>query len=202
LASIKVIHQQQGHYIDTKHPLVTENLLGIKRVMGTFQKAKKPLLINDLKLIIKVISQDKDELKKTRNKALILIGFAGGFRRSELVSLELEDIDFVKEGVKIFVKRSKTDQTGEGMTKGIPYFDNTDFCPVVSLKKWLKQSNVKSGKIFNISDKSVALTIKKYASIAGLDETKYAGHSLRSGFATSTAELGAEERSIMAMTGH
>jgi integrase len=152
LASIKVIHQQQGHYIDTKHPLVTENLLGIKRVMGTFQKAKKPLLINDLKLIIKVISQDKDELKKTRNKALILIGFAGGFRRSELVSLELEDIDFVKEGVKIFVKRSKTDQTGEGMTKGIPYFDNTDFCPVVSLKKWLKQSNVKSGKIFNISD--------------------------------------------------
>jgi site-specific recombinase XerD len=202
LASIKVIHQQQGHYIDTKHPLVTENLLGIKRVMGTFQKAKKPLLINDLKLIIKVISQDKDELKKTRNKALILIGFAGGFRRSELVSLELEDIDFVKEGVKIFVKRSKTDQTGEGMTKGIPYFDNTDFCPVVSLKKWLKQSNVKSGKIFNISDKSVALTIKKYASIAGLDETKYAGHSLRSGFATSTAELGVEERSIMAMTGH
>ena len=100
------------------------------------------------------------------------------------------------------MKRSKTDQTGEGMTKGIPYFDNTDFCPVVSLKKWLKQSNVKSGKIFNISDKSVALTIKKYASIAGLDETKYAGHSLRSGFATSTAELGAEERSIMAMTGH
>ena len=202
LASIKVVHHQNGHYIDTKHPLITENLLGIKRVMGTFQKAKKPILINDLKLIINVINQEKDEVKKTRNKALILIGFAGGFRRSELVSLYIDDLDFVNEGVKIFVKKSKTDQSGEGMTKGIPYFENEIFCPVTSLKKWLKISDIRKGKIFDISDKSVALTIKKYASMAGLDETKYAGHSLRSGFATSTAELGAEERSIMAMTGH
>ena len=202
LASIKVIHQQNGHYLDIKHPLITENLLGIKRVMGTYQKAKKPILINDLKAIIKVINQESDELKKTRNKALILIGFAGGFRRSELVSLNIDDLDFVNEGVKIFVKKSKTDQSGEGMTKAIPYFENDEFCPVISLKKWLQNSGIKNGKIFNISDRSVALTIKKYAAMTGLDETKYAGHSLRSGFATSTAELGAEERSIMAMTGH
>ena len=202
IASISVIHRLSGHYIDTKHPLITENLMGIKRQIGSYQKAKKPILINELKLIINAIDQEKKEINKHKNKALILIGFAGGFRRSELVSIEYEDIEFVAEGVKIFVKRSKTDQTGEGMIKAIPYFLNSEYCPVKSLKKWLEKSENKSGKIFNISDKSVALIIKKYALLAGLDSTKYAGHSLRSGFATSTAELGAEERSIMAMTGH
>ena len=202
LASISVIHKLSGHYIDTKHPMITENLMGIKRVKGTHQKAKKPILINELKSIINVIDKDKNEEKRLKNRALILIGFAGGFRRSELVEILYEDIDFVDEGVKIFVRRSKTDQAGEGMTKGIPYFSNPEYCPVVSLKNWLKKSEIKSGKIFDISDKSVALTIKKYAAIAGLDSRKYSGHSLRSGFATSAAELGAEERSIMAMTGH
>jgi len=202
IASISVIHRLSGHYIDTKHPLITENLMGIKRIIGSYQKAKKPILINDLKAIVNVIGEEKNEIKKYKNKALVLIGFAGGFRRSELVSLEHEDIEFVPEGVKIFVKRSKTDQSGEGMIKAIPYFSNAEYCPVISLKKWLEKSQVQSGKIFNISDKSVALVIKKYAFKAGLDSKKYAGHSLRSGFATSTAELGAEERSIMAMTGH
>ena len=179
-----------------------ENLHGIKRVKGTNQKAKKPILINDLKLIINVINQENNLKIKSKNKALILIGFAGGFRRSELVSILYEDIEFVSEGVKIFVKRSKTDQSGEGMTKGIPYFSNPEYCPVTSLKNWVQESQIKSGKIFDMSDKNVALTIKKYAALAGLDKNKYSGHSLRSGFATSTAELGAEERSIMAMTGH
>ena len=202
LASINVIHKLKGHYIDTKHPIISENLMGIKRRMGIKQIAKKPLLINDLKSIINVINEEKNEYKKYQNRALILIGFAGGFRRSELVSIEYEDLDFVIEGVKIIVKRSKTDQTGEGMIKAIPYFDNIKYCPVLSLKNWIDFSNIKSGLVFTISDKTVALTIKKYASIAGLDKTKYAGHSLRSGFATSTAEIGADERSIMAMTGH
>ena len=137
-----------------------------------------------------------------RDKAILLVGFSGGFRRSELVEIEYDDVEFVLEGVKIFIKRSKTDQSGEGMIKAIPYFENKNFCPVVNLKKWIDYSVIKSGKIFNISDKSVALIIKKYASLSGLDPNKYGGHSLRSGFATSTAESGAEERNIMAMTGH
>ena len=119
-----------------------------------------------------------------------------------MVNIDYDDIEFVNEGVKIFIKRSKTDQSGEGMIKAIPYFDNKLFCPVTSLKKWIDNSEIKSGKIFDISDKSVALIIKKYASLSGLDSNKYGGHSLRSGFATSTAESGAEERNIMAMTGH
>jgi len=202
LASIKVIHRLKGHYIDTKHPIIAENLMGIKRKMGVKQTSKKPILINDLKLIINVINKDKNEYKKFQNKALILIGFAGGFRRSELVSIEYEDIEFVNEGVKILVQRSKTDQTGLGMMKAIPYFQNKIYCPVTSLRDWISYSKISNGKIFKISDKTVALTIQKYALLAGLDKTKYAGHSLRSGFATSTAETGADERSIMAMTGH
>jgi site-specific recombinase XerD len=203
LASIGILHKTKGHYIDTKHPIIMENLMGIKRTNGSNQKGKKPLLINDLKLLIEAIhySSEKDH-RKIRDKALVLIGFSGGFRRSELVNIEYEDLEFVSEGVKIFVKRSKTDQSGEGMTKAIPYFDNTKFCPVNSLKSWIKIYDLKKSKIFDISDKSVALIIKKYANFAGLDSHKYAGHSLRSGFATSTAESGAEERNIMAMTGH
>ena len=133
-----------------------------------------------------------------------MVGFAGGFRRSELVNILNEDIEFVPEGVKILIKRSKTDQSGEGIIKAIPYFDNQEFCPVIALKKYInsKLKDKNENKIFNISDKSVALIIKRYAEKAGLDASKYAGHSLRSGFATTAAEFGAEERNIMAMTGH
>ena len=199
IASISVIHKLKGHYLDTKHPIIMENLHGIKRTLGSRQKAKKPLLINDLKLIIKAIDKEK-----IRDKALILLGFAGGFRRSELVNILHEDIEFVPEGIKILIKRSKTDQSGEGIVKAIPYFDNQEFCPVLILRDYInkKISKKNEDKIFSISDKSVALIIKKYAQKAGLDSSKYAGHSLRSGFATTAAEFGAEERNIMAMTGH
>ncbi len=203
LASISSVHRIKGHYIDIKHPIIIENLLGIKRNKGIKQTSKKPLLINEIKLIIDVINNSNIKLlRRIRDKALILLGFSGGFRRSELVNLEYEDLDFVSEGVKILIKRSKTDQSGEGMIKALPYFPTATYCPVENLKTWLTQSNIEKGKIFDISDKSVALIIKKYANLAGLDSRKYAGHSLRSGFATSTAEKGAEERSIMAMTGH
>ena len=156
IASISVLHKLKGHYLDTKHPIIMENLHGIKRALGSRQKAKKPILINDLKLIIKAIDKDK-----IRDKALILIGFSGGFRRSELVNIHYDDIEFVTEGVKILIKRSKTDQSGEGSVKAIPYFDNHEFCPVVALKNYVnkKFSNTNEGKIFNLSDKSVALII-------------------------------------------
>ena len=199
IASISVIHKLKGHYLDTKHPIIMENLHGIKRTIGSRQIAKKPILINDLKLIIKAIDEDK-----IRDKALILLGFAGGFRRSELVNIMHEDVEFVSEGIKILIKRSKTDQSGEGIIKAIPYFNNQEFCPVITLKKFINQklSKKSDSKVFEISDKSVALIIKKYAQKAGLDSSRYAGHSLRSGFATTAAEFGAEERNIMAMTGH
>ena len=201
LASINVMHKYKGHYLDTKHPIIVENLMGIKRQIGVHQKAKKPLLFNDLKQIIKVINNSElNDFKKLRDKTLILIGFSGGFRRSELVAITKDDVEFVNEGVKIFVKKSKSDQSGEGMTKAIPSFKYVEYCPVNHLKNWMFEN--RNNLVFPISDKNVALIVKKHALRAGLDDKKYAGHSLRSGFATTTAELGASERNIMAMTGH
>ena len=215
LVSIGVIHKLKGHYLDTKHPIIIENLMGIKRKKGNFQRGKKPILINQLKAIVDVIDNEKtEEIKRIRNKTIILIGFGGGFRRAELVSIDFEDLEFVPEGVKIIVRKSKTDQFGEGMIKGLPYFSNETYCPVRHLKKWLGLSSIKSGPIFRrfsksfklsdnrLTDQSVALLIKNYLSLAGIENKNYSGHSLRSGFATVTAESGADERSIMTMTGH
>ena len=215
LVSIGVIHRLKGHYLDTKHPLIVENLMGIKRRKGSIQNGKKPLLINNLKRLINVIDQQKKEqIKIFRDRTIILIGFSGGFRRNEIVSLDYDDLDFVEEGLKINIKRSKTDQFGEGSIKGLPYFDNSQYCPVVSLKNWIDIAKINSGSLFRrfskgsrltekrLTDQTVALLIKEYLKLAGIDNKNYSGHSLRSGFATSAAESGAEERSIMAMTGH
>jgi len=215
LVSIGVIHKLKGHYLDTKHPIIIENIMGIKRRKGSIQKGKKPLLINNLKIIINVIDEyNHEDLKKFRDRSIILMGFSGGFRRNEIVSLNYDDLEFVTEGLKINLKRSKTDQFGEGSVKGLPYFDNIQYCPVLSLKNWIEISNINSGPLFRrfsrgsklsenrLTDQTVALLIKKYLKLAGIDNKNYSGHSLRSGFATSAAESGAEERSIMAMTGH
>jgi len=215
LVSIGVIHKLKGHYLDTKHPIIIENIMGISRRKGNFQRGKKPILINQLKAIIDVIDQEEiKKIKKNRDKAIILIGFGGGFRRAELVSIDYEDLEFVSEGVKITIRRSKTDQFGEGLIKGLPYFSNKIYCPVTHLKEWLEISNIKSGPIFRkfnkgfnlnekrLTDQTVALLLKKYLNLAGIENKNYSGHSLRSGFATATAGFGADERSIMAMTGH
>ena len=215
LVSIGVIHKLKGHYLDTKHPAIIENIMGIKRRKGSVQKGKKPILINDLKAIINAIHHNVvEDIKKLRDKSIILIGFSGGFRRNEITSLDYDDLNFVSEGLKIAIKRSKTDQFGEGSIKAIPYFENSNYCPVSTLKKWLKLTNISSGAIFRrfvkgsklsqyrLTDQSVALIIKKYLDLAGINSLNFSGHSLRSGFATTAAEFGADERSIMAMTGH
>jgi len=215
LVSIGVIHKLKGHYLDTKHPSIIENIMGIKRRKGSIQKAKKPILINSLKLIINAIDKENNqEIKKFRDRSIILIGFSGGFRRNEIVSLDYDDLDFVPEGVKINIKRSKTDQFGEGFTKALPYFDSSQYCPVISLKNWLDISKITSGPVFRrflkgsklsenrLTDQTVAILIKEYLNLAGINSKNYSGHSLRSGFATSAAESGVEERNIMAMTGH
>ncbi len=215
LVSIGVVHKLKGHYLDTKHPVIIENLMGIKRKKGSIQTGKKPILINHLKQIIDVIDYQKnEEIKKLRDKTLILVGFGGGFRRTELISIDHEDLDFVEEGVKITLKRSKTDQFGEGFVKGLPYFNNENYCPVTSLKNWIKLSKIKNGPIFRrfakgsiltnhrLTDQTVVLIIKNCLNLAGIENKNFSGHSLRSGFATVAAESGADERSIMAMTGH
>ena len=215
VVSIGVIHRLKGYYLDMKHPSIIENIMGIKRRKGSIQKGKKPILINNLKQLINVIDEEnKEDIKKLRDRSIILIGFSGGFRRNEIVSLDYEDLDFVEEGLKIQIRRSKTDQFGEGSIKALPYFDSSKYCPVISLKNWIEISKISTGPLFRrfvkgsklsknrLTDQTVALLIKQYLQLAGIDSKNYSGHSLRSGFATSAAESGAEERSIMDMTGH
>ena len=215
LVSISMVHKLKGYYLDTKHPIIIENLMGIRRVKGSIQIGKKPILINHLKSIINVINDQKiEDIKKFRDKSIILIGFGGGFRRSEIISIDFEDLEFVSEGIKIYIKKSKTDQFGEGFIKGLPYFNNDIYCPVRNLQKWLEISKIKSGPIFRrfykgssltdkrLTDQSVVILMKKYLNLAGIENKNFSGHSLRSGFATVAADSGADERSIMAMTGH
>ena len=129
IASINVIHGLKGHHIDTKHPIIRENLEGIKRKIGTYQSGKKPLLINSLHKIIDVIEEKKVNkyISSVRDKAILLIAFSGGFRRSEVVNLKDSDLEFVAEGLKISLRRSKSDQYGEGMIKAIPYFNTVSY---------------------------------------------------------------------------
>jgi integrase len=145
---------------------------------------------------------------------VILLGFAGAFRRSELAGLSLEDCTFGKDGLTIMLRRSKTDQEGVGRKVGIPYGSNPETCPVRNLQTWIEQAGMTSGPVFRsinrhgqvragrLTGMDIARVVKKLARRAGLDPAKYAGHSLRAGHATSAAIAGASERSIMNQTGH
>ena len=204
ISSIKVIHGYKGYHIDTNHPLIKENLIGIKKKIGIFQNSKKPLLINYLFDIINLINDNNvtNSLLKCRDKAVLLLGFSGGFRRSEIVNILKKDIEFVNEGMKIRIRKSKTDQFGEGQIKGIPFYKEQKYCPVLATKEWLQVSDKTDERIFPYSDKLISLIVKKSMKLINLNADLYSGHSLRSGFATSTASAGASERSIMQMTGH
>jgi integrase len=149
-----------------------------------------------------------------RDRALLLIGFSGAFRRSELVALDVSDVAFNREGLVVTIRRSKTDQESAGRKIGIPYGSNPATCPIRSLQDWLERSGIHEGPLFRpinrhgrmasvrLSGGAVAEIVKRYVEAVGLDATTFAGHSLRSGLATSAAMAGASERAIMAQTGH
>jgi integrase len=147
-------------------------------------------------------------------RALLALGFAGAFRRSELVALDVADLEFSRAGLIVTLRRSKTDQEGRSRRLGIPYGSSEPTCPVRSLQVWLESASILDGPVFRsldrfhrvqprrLSDKAVALVVKRRAKAVGLDPARYAGHSLRAGLATSAAAAGASERAIMSQTGH
>ena len=177
-----------------KSSLVSSALRGIRRLKGTYQQGKTPILLEDL--------------------AILLIGFMGAFRRSEISALMVEDLTFSPQGLEIFVRSSKADQEGQGAVVAIPYIENAEFCAVRAVKAWLRYTGIKSGPIFRgftkkmdirktaLSDKSIADIVKKYVELIGLDPAMYGAHSLRHGFATTAASFGVEERNIMRQTRH
>lgn len=181
----------------THSELVKATLRGIRRIYGCSQRRVKPTLLLDVQRMVKGLLATKG----LRDKALLLIGFAGAFRRSELVSIHVEDLQFVEEGLVIHLRRSKTDQIGEGREVAIP-FVRGKYCPVKATKDWLAHSGIKSGSLFRRIDRyrhvmkqgltaqSVALIVKQRAEATGLDAQHYSGHSLRAGFVTSAAIRG------------
>lgn len=211
LASIAVAHQAAGHDDPTKGAAVKNVWKGIRRAKGTAPKGKAPVLTADLRRMVEELPEG---ILGTRDRALLLLGFAGGFRRSELVGLDRADVAITVEGAVVTIRRSKTDQEGEGRKVGIPYGSNPDTCPVRALAAWVDAAGIEDGPLFRpvnrhgqvgagrLSGYAVALVVKRYAEKAGLDAARYAGHSLRAGLATSAANAGASERSIMAQTGH
>ena len=221
LSSIISKHRESLHSIDRKHKLIKNVIEGIKRKYGTKPDSSKALTLNEIKQIIDKIDKNENNntnsslLRNYRDKSLILIGFLGGFRRSELINLEFNDIEKDLEGLRITIRKSKSDQKGIGIhKKGIRKSPvGPKYCPVTNFENWIKLSGISSGRIFRqidnsnkvldkLSDRAVALIIKWRGKKAGIDSQKLAGHSMRSGIATALAKEGATETDIKKITGH
>jgi integrase len=211
LNAIAEAHKAMGIDSPTHHAMVMNTIKGIRRTRGTAPVRKAPALTEDIRAMVDATDAG---IIGARDRALILLGFAGAFRRSELVGLDVEDCIFGKDGLTVTLRRSKTDQDNAGRKIGIPYGANPTTCPVRVLQSWIEQAGITTGPLFRsisrhrhvqadrLSGIDVARVTKKLAKRAGLDPAKFAGHSLRAGHATSAAIAGASERSIMNQTGH
>jgi site-specific recombinase XerD len=211
LNAIAEAHKTVGVESPTHSGMVRNTIKGIRRTMGTAQKQKTAALTDNVRAMLDATDAG---IIGIRDSAIILLGFASAFRRSELVRLDVEDCTFSKDGLTITLRRSKTDQEGTGRKIGIPYGSNPETCPVRILQGWTEEAGIATGPLFRsinrhgqvrpgkLSGVDVARIVKKLAKRAGLDPAKYAGHSLRAGHATSAAIAGASERSIMNQTGH
>jgi len=213
LTTINRAHQAAGHTSPAtmQNAVVSEVWKGIQRRKGTAAHGKKPLLTPDLR---QIFAELPEGLGGLRDRALLLTGFAGGFRRSELAALRVEDLESTPEGVIIRLPRSKTDQEGKGRPVALPYGSDPATCPVRTLRAWLDQAGIATGHVFRAIDRrgrvsaqalhsdSIGYLVKRAAARAGLETADYAGHSLRAGLATQAAMNGATELAIMKQTGH
>lgn len=210
LASISKAHRIAGLPNAATTELVRATMRGIKRIHGSAQHQAKPLLRDDLLLVLDAMGE---ELKAIRDRALLLVGFAGALRRSELVGFDVADIEHVRQGIVLHLRRSKTDQEGQGQKIGMPY-GRTRWCPVAALDNWLTAAAISEGPVFRpvdrhshvqadrLSREAVSAVIKQRTGSAGFDPTGYSGHSLRAGFVTSAAQAGVATWKIRAQTRH
>jgi site-specific recombinase XerD len=210
LAAISKTHSLQGHESPTKSDLVRAVMKGIKRTHGKPALQKVPVLKADVVAMVEGLGAS---LKDVRDKALLLIGFAGGFRRSELVGLKCTDIEWKQEGIVLTLRRSKCDQDGRGRQVAVPYATGS-ICPVNALRDWLDAAGIVYGPLFravdrygnvsarHLSPEVVALVVKERAVAVGMDASRFSGHSLRAGMVTSAANAGVDTWKIRRQTGH
>jgi site-specific recombinase XerD len=211
MASISVAHREAELKSPTNDPAVKKIWAGVRREKGMRQSRKSPALIQQIREMVKVLDDSKIG---NRDRAIILLGFAGGMRRSEIVGLDVSDLELTEKGIIVTIQRSKTDQVGRGRKIGIPYGDHEQTCPVRAIQAWLLASDISEGALFRainrhghigvtrLGDRAVALIVQRSLRAAGISAKSFAGHSLRSGFATSAAMEGASERDIQNQTGH
>lgn len=211
LSAIRAAHKIAGFGNPADSPIVDAVLEGISRALGTAPSQKTPALTEDIKAMVDTLD---DSLLGQRDRAMLLVGFAGAFRRSELIALNAEDVTESRDGLTIFISRSKTDQEGKGRFVGIPYGSNPATCPVRAFQDWKRASGIITGSLWRVIGRkgelsadrltthAVARIIKRCAERAGLDPANYSGHSLRAGLVTSAAKAGVRESDIMRQTGH
>jgi integrase len=210
LAAIVGDHRGAGHAWPKGHPAIRGVMAGIRRKVGVAPSRKAPVMGDELPRLVGTLEAS---LAGLRDRALLTLGWFGAFRRSELVALDVRDVRFTSEGIVVTVRRSKTDQEGRGIEKGIPYAGNVAVCPVRALRAWLDASHVEGGPLFRgvdrhsnlsaerMADRTVARIVQRSAKAAGI-EGSVAGHSLRAGFATTAAAKGKSLDAIMRQTGH
>jgi integrase len=145
LRGIAFHHRQARATNPTDDPEVEVTLRGLRRTKGVAPRAKQPLTVEQLRQIVAALPHDR---RGDQSRAVLLLGFAGAFRRSELVALQVADLAWVNEGLIVTVRRSKTDQEGEGFAKGIPYGQDRETCPVLALCRWLLVTKIGSGAVF------------------------------------------------------
>ena len=211
LAAISAAHRAAGYDSPTKEEAVRLVRRGVRRTLGTAQRQVRPVTVPELRTMLEGLGTDA---AGCRDHALLLLGFAGALRRSELVGLDVADFTEGTDGLTVRLRRSKTDQEGAGRTVGIPYGSKEATCPVRAWRAWLEVSGITEGPAFRSVDghghigetrltgQVVALVLKRHAARAGLDPGEVAGHSLRAGLATSAAAAGVPERVIADQTGH
>jgi integrase len=211
LAAISQLHQRMGFPPPTASWETKKFLAGLRRELGVAPKRKRPLLAAELR---QILDQIPDTLLGKRDRAVLLLGFTGAFRRSELVALDVEDCAVSPEGLTVRLGRSKTDQEGEGRPVGIPAGQEPASCPVRAINEWRTAAKIDAGPLFRVmnrhgqvlskrlSGEAVAIIVKRYVGGLGFDVEDFAGHSLRAGLATSAAAAGKSERAIMNQTGH
>ncbi len=212
LSAIRCYHlEAEVETIPTDNPKVKRMMAAIRRLKGVMPEQKKPLTIQRLNAIIE---KCPPTLCGCRDKAMLRLGFAGGFRRSELLALRMEDIDLSEVGVEILIRRSKTDQEGYGRLLSIPRKDVPLTCPVAALEEWIERGMIREGPIFRrlykgdkvgetaITGRSFAKIIDKYVEQVGLDQEDFSPHALRAGFVTSAYRSGASIAQIQGVTGH
>ena len=211
MVSINKAHELAGLAGPARAEGLGEVWDGIKRTLTVAQDAKAPILSADLRSMVATLG---DGLLGLRDRAVLTIGFAGAFRRSELVDVDVDDMREVRDGLEIVVRRSKTDQEGAGLLKAIPYGSRPETCPVRAYRDWIAAAGVSSGPVFRgvsrhehvsptrLTSQVVALVVKRAALAAGLDPGLYAGHSLRAGLVTQAKLAGKSDDAIMDQTGH